>query len=117
MVMSADKSEKFKRVCDGVWHDRESILSRRGALSGEAALMRAVYWRLCKAWGELNKGRDDGHTGYMLLNYQRLVSIMLTQHVGSQYDGGPLLNEMVRQYRDESAQAAESLRALKVRLG
>ena len=113
--MSLIKAEKFKRVCDAVWDDREAILSGRGGLSGEAALMRAVYWRLCKAWGETENGTDDGCKGYMLLNYQRRVSIMLTQHAGAQFDGTSLLNDLVRRYREEARQAAESRRELEVR--
>lgn len=116
-MIGTDKSEKFKRVCDGVWHDREAILSRRGGLSGEATLMRAVYWRLYKAWGGSGARIDAHYTGYMLLNYQRLVNIMLTQHAGSQFDGTPVLNELVRKYREETRQAAGSRRELKVRSG
>jgi hypothetical protein len=117
MMMGANKSEKFKRVCDGVWHDRESILSGRGGLSGEAALMRAVYWRLCKAWGGSGTATDCTDRGRMFLDYQRLVRILLTQHAGSHFDGTPLLNELVRQYREETGQAAESRRELKARSG
>jgi hypothetical protein len=102
MVMSANKSERFKRICDGVWRDRDAILTRRGGLSGEAALVRAVYWRLCNAWGEPSQMTDAGHGGHTLPSYERLVSIMLTQHTGQHFDGVPLLNELVRQYRDEA---------------
>jgi hypothetical protein len=101
--MSVNKSDRFKRVCEGVWRDRSAILTRRGGLSGEAALVRAVYWRLCNAWGESNQstnGRDKEHT---LLTYERLVVIMLTEHAGAHFDGAPLLNDLIRQYRDETA--------------
>jgi hypothetical protein len=111
-------SDKFKRVCDQVWRDREAILTRRGCLTGEAALMRAVYWRLCKAWGGVSTcGEDGSQAGQTLFNYQRLVSIMLTQNVGPYYDGSALLNELVRQYREEAVHSAEILRALKAREG
>lgn len=110
-------SDKFKRVCAHVWRDREAILTRRGGLTGEAALMRAVYWRLCKAWGGVSTCEDGSHAGQTLFTYQRLVSIMLTQNVGPHYDGLPLLNELVRQYREEAVHSAESLRAPKARKG
>jgi hypothetical protein len=113
-VMATDK---FKRVCDQVWRDREAILTRRGCLTGEAALMRAVYWRLCKTWGGVSTCEDGSHAGQTLFTYQRLVSIMLTQNVGPHYDGSPLLNELVRQYREEAVRCAETLRAPKVRDG
>ncbi|MCA1557281.1 MAG: hypothetical protein LC731_01930 [Acidobacteria bacterium] len=109
--------DKFKRVCDQVWRDRESILTRRGGLTGEAALMRAVYWRLCKTWGGVSTCEDGSHSGQTHFNYQRLVSIMLTQHAGPHYDGLLLLNELVRRYREESLQSTDSRRELKAREG
>ncbi len=113
--MNTRASEKFRRVCDGVWHDRDAILGRRGGLSGEAALMRAVYWRLCKAWGGSFSDVDRADTTHMPVNYQRLVCIMLTEHAGAHFDGSPLLNELIRQYREEAGQVAESRREMKVR--
>lgn len=95
-------SEKFTRVCGGVWNDRDTILSRRGCLSGEAALMRAVYWRLCKSWGGSFPAMDGADNGHVLLKYERLVCILLTRHVGTHYDGSTLLSELVRQYRKEA---------------
>ncbi len=111
-------SDKFKRVCGQVWRDREAILTRRGGLTGEAALMRAVYWRLCKTWGEVGACGDDApQERQTVFTYQRLVSIMLTQNVGPHYDGLPLLNELVRQYREEAVHSAESLRVVKASEG
>lgn len=117
MMIGTDTSEQFRRVCDGVWRDREAILTGRGGMSGEVALMRAVYWRLCKTWGAPERSTGDCHTGYMLLNYQRLVNIMLTQYAGSHFDGVSLLDELVRQYREETGPAAEVERKLKARVG
>lgn len=112
---AAVASDKFKRICDQVWRDREAILTRRGCLTGEASLMRAVYWRLCKAWGGLSACDDGSNPGQTLFTYQRLVSILLTQNVGPHYDGSPLLNELVRQYRHESVHPAEAIRVQKAR--
>ncbi|HEX8142605.1 MAG TPA: hypothetical protein VF553_08415 [Pyrinomonadaceae bacterium] len=72
--MKVINSDKVRQICDEVWCDRASILSDRGNLSGETALVRAVYWRLCKI-GEMP---DDD-------------------------DYAPFLQELVRQYRDEAA--------------
>jgi hypothetical protein len=60
---------------------------------------------------------DGSQAGQTLFNYQRLISIMLTQNVGRHYDGSPLLNDLVRQYREEAIHVAESLRAPKAREG
>jgi hypothetical protein len=75
--MSIIDSEKIRQICDDVWSDRATILATRGILSGEAALTRALYWRLCKS------GRQPGE---------------------SIEDCAPHLRELVRQYRDEAAQ-------------
>lgn len=56
--MNTISAEKFGQICDDVWRDRDAILSRRGLLSDEEALARAVYWRICKAGGDL--GRNAG---------------------------------------------------------
>jgi hypothetical protein len=74
--MSTVDSEEIKRICDGVWQDRAGILAARGLLSGEAALTQALYWRLCKV------GRNPNE---------------------STLDCAPFLDELVRQYRTETA--------------
>ncbi|MBD0372868.1 MAG: hypothetical protein ICV60_18635 [Pyrinomonadaceae bacterium] len=114
---AAVASDKFRRVCDQVWRDREALLTRRGCLTGEAALMRAVYWRLCNAWGGVSACGDGSHAGQTLFIYQRLVNILLTQNVGPHYDGSALLNELVRRYREEAVHYAESVRAPEAREG
>ena len=74
--MSTINAEKFGQICDAVWRDRAAILSQRGLLSAEDALVRAVYWRIIKAGGE--PGRNTGAYA-------------------------PLLDKLVRQCRDEAA--------------
>ena len=74
--MSRINAEQFEQICDGVWRDRASILSGRGALSDEAALVRAVYWRLCKSGGDPDENLDDH---------------------------APFLQKLVRRCRDEAA--------------
>ncbi|HEY0406461.1 MAG TPA: hypothetical protein VGC89_12090 [Pyrinomonadaceae bacterium] len=76
--MSAVKAETLRQICDGVWRDRAGILFWRGILSGEDALRRAVYWRLCKTGAE----PDENSKGY-----------------------APALQQLVEQYRDEAKQA------------
>lgn len=76
--MSTANSENLRQICNDVWRDRAGILADCGALSGETALLRAVYWRLCKAGDEPDR--------------QRIAD-------------APLLKELVRQYRDETGQS------------
>ena len=73
--MSTISAERFAQICDGVWNDRAAILFRRGALSGEDALVQALYWRLRKAGDEPERSFNDY---------------------------APLLRKLVGQYRDEA---------------
>jgi hypothetical protein len=101
--MSGINSETFEHICDGVWRDRATILQGRGNLSGEVALLRAVYWRLCKAGSESGQSIDDYDTDHMVIAYQRLVGSTLAQYASPPFDGSPFLEELLRRYRDEAA--------------
>jgi hypothetical protein len=57
--MSRISAEIFEQICDGVWRDRAAVLCQRGIASGEDALMRAVYWRVCKVGGEPEQSFKD----------------------------------------------------------
>jgi hypothetical protein len=94
-------SEKFAKLCDGVWRDRAAILTGRDNLKGEVALMRAVYWRLCNAGGTPGKDIEDCDPGHMLLIYQRLVGNTLTEYAHPHFDSAPFLKELVRRYMYE----------------
>ena len=67
--------ERCKQICREVWRDRASILTGHSDVSDETALVRAVYWRLCKQGDEPDQGIADT----------------------------PFLKELVQQYRDEVA--------------
>ncbi len=102
-MISTIDAEKFGRICDGVWRDRAAILTGRGILSNETALLRAVYWRLCNAGGALGQGLVDFGEGHMLPVYQRLVNAMLKQHAHPPFDGAPFLDDLLRRATTESA--------------
>jgi hypothetical protein len=57
--MSRISATQFGEICDGVWRDRADVLSGRGSLDDEAALVRAVYWRLRKAGADPDQSIDD----------------------------------------------------------
>ena len=101
--MSAINSETFEQICEGVWRDRATILQGRGRLSGEVALLRAVYWRLCKAGGESGQSIDDYDTDHLLEAYQGLVGRALSQFAAPGFDGASFIEELLRRYRDEAA--------------
>jgi hypothetical protein len=74
--MDVMDAQRVREICEAVWRDRVAIVTGRGILSGEDALVRAVYWRLCKA-GDRPVEDSEDYT--------------------------PFLQELVRQYRDEAA--------------
>lgn len=77
--MNVMTTDTIRRICDGVWRDRVAILDGRGAISGEDALIGAMYWRLCKA------GHKPGE---------------------SIADCAPFLRRLVHQYRAEAGLTA-----------
>lgn len=70
-------------------------------MSGEAALMRAVYWRLCKEGLAPNQNIEDCQVGNMLPVYQRLVGLMLKQNAHPSFDGTLRIAELIRLSIDE----------------
>jgi hypothetical protein len=93
-------SEKLGEICNGVWRDRAGLLAGRGVLSGEAALLRAVYWRLCKAGVKPNvESYRPGHTAF---THQFVVDCLMEPNSDPHFDGAPLLTELVQRYHDEA---------------
>lgn len=90
-------------MCDGVWGDRAAVLRDRGVLSGDAALVRAVFWRLCKAGVKPDAAAENYETKPTILAYQLVVSRMLKGNAEPEFDGAQILREMVERYQREVA--------------
>ena len=101
--MTTINSEQFEKICDFVWNDRASILMGRGSLSGEATLMRAVFWRLCKAGIKSQGCAGNDGSNPPILAYQLVVNMMLKTGSRPVFDGEPILNELVERYQNEVA--------------
>ena len=99
--MSTINSTRFEQICDGVWRDRDTILSGRGILSNEVAMLRAVYWRLCNAGVGQGQSVRDCDEEQMLTVYPRLVVSILTQKADPPFDGAPYLEELVNRSLEE----------------
>jgi hypothetical protein len=101
-VVTTINSEQFGEICNGVWRDRAAVLRGRGQLSGEAALVRAVYWRLCKA-GVKPAGSAENEDGskHTIVSYQSVVGRMLELNAGPHFDGASFLKELVERYQNE----------------
>ena len=94
-------SGQFQEICNGVWRDRAMVLRGRGFLSGEAALMRAVYWRLSRTGIKPNISAENYGFPRTASSYQLGVSCMLEIHGRPRFDGTQYLNRLVQRYKKE----------------
>ena len=100
--MSTINSEQFGDLCNRVWSDRAAIIRGRGLLSGEASLVRAVFWRLCNA-GVNSAGCPESFGSQpTILAYQLVVGRMLEVNARPAFDSAPILNELVERYQNEA---------------
>lgn len=102
--MATINSEQFETICSEVWRDRTAVVSGRGFLSGEAALMRAVYWRLCKVGVKPLGSADNYNSMQGILAYQLGVGCLLELNSRPTFDGTPFLNALIERYQNEVAQ-------------
>ena len=98
-------AKQFGEICDRVWSDRASLLRGSGKLSGEATLVRAVFWRLCKA-GIQTRGcaNNDGSTP-ALLAYQSIIEQMLKTSSRPPFDSARILDALIDRYQIETRPA------------
>ena len=102
--MSTISSEQFGELCNAVWRDRAAILRGQGSLSGEATLVRAVFWRLCKA-GIKTKGCAGSDSSKPPLDaYQLVVSRMLELSGRPAFDSAAMMTDLVTRYQNEVGQ-------------
>ncbi|HMH43004.1 MAG TPA: hypothetical protein VK557_05940 [Pyrinomonadaceae bacterium] len=100
--MKTINSEQFRELCETVWRDREAVLGGQGRLSGEATLVRAVFWRLCKAGVKTKGSADSDGSTPTILAYQSVVGRMLAANGRPAFDGAPILNALVERYTNEA---------------
>lgn len=107
--MTTINSEQFREICSGVWRDRTKVLRGRGFLSGEIALVRAVYWRLCKT-GMAPIGSAENYGSLQsVLAYQAGVAHLIEFNASPQFDVVPFLNQLLEQYQNEVRTTATSV--------
>ncbi len=99
--MTTINSEQFGEICNSVWHDRAAILRGSGFLSGEATLVRAVFWRLCQAGIKTKGCVDNDGSKPAILAYQLVVGRMLEMNGCPVFDGTPMLKELIQRYQSE----------------
>ena len=104
-TLSTMNAKQFEEVCDRVWSDRASLLRGNGKLSGEASLVRAVFWRLCKAGIKTKGCADTAGSTPALLAYQLLVVQMLKAGSRPAFDPSPILDALVARYQNERGES------------
>jgi len=103
MEMTTINSRQFGDICNAVWRERAPILRGRGNLSGEASLVRAVFWRLCKAGVNSTGCAESFRSQPTILAYQLVVGGMLKLNARPAFDGAAILQELVDRYQNEGA--------------
>jgi hypothetical protein len=106
--MTTINSEQFGNICNGVWRDRDVVLRGRGSLSGEATLVRAVFWRLCKAGLKTKGCAENDSSKPEILAYQLVVSRMLQGNSRPAFDSAPILKELLDRYQDDVRNSVQS---------
>jgi len=99
--MSTITSEQFAEICNDVWRDRAALLSDRGFLTAEAALVRAVYWRLCKAGVQPKKSIENYSSDQTVLTYELVIECVLELSANPRFKSAPFINELVVRYQNE----------------
>ena len=99
--MTAINSKQFREICDGVWRDRTPLVRGRGFLSGEAALVRAVYWRLCKTGVKPAVSAENYVSPQAISAYQLGVSCLLELNGHPHFDCVPFLEQLIARYQNE----------------
>jgi hypothetical protein len=98
--MATITSDQFREICAGVWRDRSSLFAGKGFLSCEAALMRAVYWRLCKG-GVRTASPENYGSAQTCQTYQTVVGCVIELNARPPFDGEPFLKELLTRYENE----------------
>jgi len=104
--MSSINAKQFEEICDRAWSDRLSVLRGCGNLSGEAALVRAVFWRLRKAGINSRGCADTSGSTPALRAYQLAVLQILKTSSRPPFDAAPILSALIDRYQNEAGQTA-----------
>ncbi len=99
--MATINADQFRDICSGVWNDRKTILAGRGFLTGEAALVRAVYWRLCKCGLFNTNAPQDFASAQSVHGYETVVGYVLEMNARPHFNGAPYLEDLRNRYQGE----------------
>ena len=97
--MTTINSERFAEICSKVWLDRSAVLTGRGLLTGEGALVRAVYWRLRNLAANSTENYGSPQT---VSAYRVGVGRLLEINGHPDFDCSGFLDELLQRYKHES---------------
>jgi hypothetical protein len=94
-------TERLEAVCSEVWRDRSAVLEGRGFLSLQAALARAVYWRLCKTAASRFDTSENYAASQTFSTYYLAVNCLLQLNARPPFDSAPFLQDLIQRCEDE----------------
>ena len=100
--MTTINSETFAEICSKVWLDRSAVLTGRGLLSGEGALVRAVYWRLRNLGALPANSTENFGSPQTVSDYRIGVRRLLEINGHSNADCSQFIDELLHRYEHES---------------
>ena len=100
--MTTINSERFAEICSKVWLDRSAVLTGRGLLSGEGALVRAVYWRLRKLAALPANSTENYGSPQTVSDYRIGVGRLLEINGHPNFDCFQFIDELLHRYEHES---------------
>ena len=103
-VTTTINSERFAEICSKVWLDRSAVLTGRGLLSGEGALVRAVYWRLRNLAALPENSTENYDSPQTVSAYRMGVGRLLLEINGyPNFDCSQFIDELLDRYEHEVA--------------
>lgn len=106
-MMSTIDPQKLEAICNQVWNDRAAVLEGRGFLSADAALARAVYWRLSKSSDSRTGNAENYERSQTLSTYRLAVNCLLELNAQTPFDCAPFLHDLIQRCQVEKAQNSE----------
>jgi len=103
--MTTINPERFAEICSKVWQDRSAVLAGRGLVSGEVALVRAVYWRLRNSAALPANSTESCGWPQTVSAYQLGVGRLLEIDGHPNFDCAQFLEELLHRYEYESARS------------
>ena len=100
--MTTMNPERFAKICSQVWRDRSAVLSGRGLLSEEGALVRAVYWRLRNSAALPANSTENYGSPQTVSAYRVGVGRLLEINGHPDFDCSGFLDELLQRYKHES---------------